>query len=52
MQDQCIQPMTDLGYKMAASHDLLLDLRQPMFEDYGDLKKTWIGQFVLPALKN
>ena len=48
MQDQCIQPMRDLGYKMATSYSMLLDIRQPMFEDFDDLKKTWIGKFLLP----
>ena len=49
-QDQCIQPMRDLGYKMASSFDMLLDFSQPMFEDFDDLKKTRIGKFLLPSL--
>ena len=47
MQDQCLQPMRDLGYKMAVSPEMLKNYSESLYMDYNDLSSSWIGPLLL-----
>ena len=47
IQDQCEEPMRELGYKMAANSTTLLNTANSLFIDHVKLKRTWLGNYLL-----
>ena len=47
IQDQCEEPMRELGYKMAANSSTLFNTAHSLFIDHVKLKRAWLGNYLL-----